>query len=112
MLFGQEIAASKVVQIEQMLESLMIDLGILAGELYNASMHDTSMKIPAGGLLSTSTDLVRFAVAINKGKLLNKESVDSMWTHQKTLDGNSTDYGLGWKIESRFGRKFVSHTGG
>ena len=88
------------------------DHNLLAGELYNASMHDTSMKIPAGGLLSTSTDLVRFAVAINKGKLLNKESVDSMWTHQKTLDGNSTDYGLGWKIESRLGRKFVSHTGG
>ena len=37
------------------------------GEIYNAPLHDTSMKIPGGGLLSTAEDLVRFGIAVQTG---------------------------------------------
>ena len=40
------------------------------GALYNASLHDTSMKVPGGGLGSTAVDLVKFALAHNTGLLL------------------------------------------
>lgn len=82
------------------------------GKLLNAMMHDTSMKIPGGGLLSTSPDLVRFAVALNSGKLLKDTTRTEMWTAQETTDGRKTTYGLGWGVGSVRGMRVVSHTGG
>jgi CubicO group peptidase (beta-lactamase class C family)/D-alanyl-D-alanine dipeptidase len=82
------------------------------GKLYNAALHDTSMKIPGGGLLATAADLLRFACAINTGRLLNEESRQQMWTNQKTSDGKLINYGFGWRVQKRFGTKLVSHTGG
>ena len=83
-----------------------------AGELYNAPLHDTSVKIPGGGLVSTAPDLVRFATAVNSGKLLRPESLKAMWEPQHTLSGESSDYGLGWRILEHDGQKIVGHSGG
>lgn len=82
------------------------------GELYNAALHDTSMKIPGGGLVSTAADLVRFAIAVNTGKLLNEKTRKEMWSRQKTRDGQETTYGLGWQVEGQGERMLVSHSGG
>ncbi|MEZ5944826.1 MAG: serine hydrolase [Planctomycetaceae bacterium] len=84
---------------------------LVEGELYNATLHDTSVKIPGGGLLSTAPDLVRFATALNRGELLTDQTLDAMWTRQQTTDGKQTDYGLGWKVGQHSGRKMVSHGG-
>lgn len=85
---------------------------LVAGQLYNAPLHDTSMKVPAGGLLSTASDLVRFAIALNTGKLLGDETRNEMWTSQKTTDGKQTGYGLGLRVARHANRKVVYHTGG
>ena len=82
------------------------------GELYNAPLHDTSMKIPGGGLLSTVEDLARFAIAVNTDRILTAESRRQMWTRQKTNSGTETRYGLGWQIAQRRGRRNVWHSGG
>ena len=82
------------------------------GELYNAPLHDTSVKIPGGGLLSNAGDLVRFATSLNQGNLLPQNALDEMWTAQTTTDGKSTGYGLGWRVRTKDGEKTVSHTGG
>ena len=82
------------------------------GELYNAQLHDTSMKIPGGGLLSTSADLVRFASAVNRGKIVSQqELLQQMWTGQETNGGFKSGYGLGWAIGHYKGRKLVLHSG-
>lgn len=82
------------------------------GEIYNAVLHDTSMKIPGGGLLSTASDLVRFALAVRDGKLVKPESVAAMWSMQKTRDGKDTGYGLGWGLRMTDGKLTgVSHGG-
>ncbi|MEX2187336.1 MAG: serine hydrolase domain-containing protein [Pirellulales bacterium] len=83
-----------------------------AGDLYNAPLHDTSSKIPGGGLLSTAPDLVRFALAMNARKLLKDEMLAAAWTSQKTKDGKETGYGLGWRIGEVGGHRAVSHGGG
>ena len=83
-----------------------------SGKIYNAPLHDTSVKIPGGGLVSTAPDLVRYASAIQAGKLLGGESVEAMWTPQHTTDGKETEYGLGWRIVRKDGPKVVGHSGG
>ncbi|MCL6565476.1 MAG: beta-lactamase family protein [Acidobacteriia bacterium] len=85
-----------------------------AGQLINATLHDTSMKVPGGGLLSTAADLVRFGLAVLEGRLVQPQTRDAMWTRQKTSDGNGTGYGLGWAIGTlpSNGAPVVSHSGG
>lgn len=82
------------------------------GTVYNAPLHDTSMKVPGGGLLSTAEDLVRFGIAINTGALLPKDAVESMWTELSTADGKPTGYGLGWGVTpAQDGIRRITHSG-
>ena len=82
------------------------------GAPYNADLHDTSMKMPGGGLLSTAEDLVRFGIALNTGVLLPKDLVETMWTDQKTTNGEPTGYGLGWGVTPmQDGVRRLTHSG-
>lgn len=49
--------------------------------------------------LSTATDLVRFAIAINGGKLLQPATVQLLQAPQRLSSGQETGYGLGWDLE-------------
>ncbi len=84
------------------------------GQLINAALHDTSMKVPGGGLLSTASDLVHFALAVLEGKLVRPETRDAMWTRQRVRDGTRTVYGFGWALNGtgQEGTAVVSHSGG
>lgn len=81
------------------------------GELLNSRLADTSYKIPGGGLCSTVDDLARFAIALNTGKLLKRETVERMWVSQKTTDGKETNYGFGWGTTRKNGMRFIAHNG-
>lgn len=81
------------------------------GTIVNAAMHDTSMKVPGGGLLSTAEELARFVLALNSGKLVKLATVEQMWTSQKTKEGKETGYGMGWQVSSNNGKKLVLHGG-
>jgi CubicO group peptidase (beta-lactamase class C family) len=85
---------------------------VKAGDILNAQLHDTSMKIPGGGIASTAIDLVKFAIAVNTDKLVKPETREQMWTLQKTKDGKETGYALGWSIgQTAEGMKLVMHNG-
>lgn len=94
-----------------LLTALPDDHNFVEGELYRSTLHDTSMKIPGGGLLSTAPDLVRFATSVGRGELLKPETIRAMWTPQKTNDGKQTSYGLGWSVGRKSGRAAVWHGG-
>jgi CubicO group peptidase (beta-lactamase class C family) len=83
-----------------------------SGELQNSALADTSYKIPGGGFCSTVEDLVKFALAVQSGKLVQPQTVEQLWTKQKTADGKETAYALGFGVEERNGLKIVSHGGG
>jgi CubicO group peptidase (beta-lactamase class C family) len=65
-------------------------------------MRDIDYSCYAGSsvFLSTPSDLVRFAIAINSGKLLQPETVHLLQTSQRLTSGQETGYGLGWDLES------------
>jgi CubicO group peptidase (beta-lactamase class C family) len=69
---------------------------------------DLSYKYPAGGLLSTATDLVKFG-----NELLNRKAMHRLlFTSLQTNDGKETGYGLGWYVgKDRNGHRIWYHSG-
>jgi len=63
------------------------------------------------GVLSTVDDLARWDDALAKGTLLDKTTLEQMWTPAKLTDGRVTHYGLGWEIGSWRGHRVVAHQG-
>lgn len=65
-------------------------------------MRDLNYSCYAGSsvFLSTPSDLVRFGMAINSGKLLKPATVELLQTPQRLASGEETSYGLGWDIET------------
>ncbi len=81
-------------------------------KLLNDFAVDVSNKIPGGGWCSTAGDLVRFAGTLNSGKLLSEQSLETMWTPQKTTDGKQTNAGYGCFIDNVDDDRLISHSGG
>jgi serine beta-lactamase-like protein LACTB len=65
-------------------------------------MREIDLSCYSGGgvFLSTASDLVRFAMAVNGGKLLQPATVELLQTSQRLRSGQETGYGLGWDLET------------
>ena len=74
--------------------------------LVNAGYIDMSIPHGAGALYSTVEDLFRWDRALYTEKLVKNDSLKKIFTPFKN------DYGYGWFISERFGRKCVQHGGG
>ena len=76
------------------------------GDTYrDPDLSDMSVRFSAGGLFSTTTDLMALARALSAGKILKRAKVDEMWTDR----GNG--YGYGWFVENENNRRAVGHNG-
>ena len=62
--------------------------------------HNLSCYAGSMAFLSTPSDLVRFGLAINSGKLLQPATVQLLQTSQQLTSGQETGYGLGWDLET------------
>jgi len=67
--------------------------------LHVMRLLDYSCYAGASVFLSTPSDLVRFGMAINSGKLLKPATVESLQTSQRLASGEETGYGLGWRLK-------------
>ena len=54
----------------------------------------------AAAFLSTPSDLVRFGLAMNNGRLIKPETVQMLQAPQRLTSGEETGYGLGWDLET------------
>jgi len=61
---------------------------------------DYSCYAGSSVFVSTPSDLVRFAMAIEGGKLLQPATVQLLQTPQRLASGEHTGYGLGWDFET------------
>lgn len=82
------------------------------GQLFNDTHVDVRYKLPGGGWCSTAGDLARFAIALMDGKLITSQSLERMWTVQKTANGTATNSGLGCFVDEAGGYRRISHSGG
>jgi len=79
--------------------------------VHEAPLHDTSIKVPGGGLLSTVDDMARFAIAVMSGQLVQPDMLTKMWTKPKTRDGKESEYGFGFLIGEKNGQMRVYNDG-
>jgi serine beta-lactamase-like protein LACTB len=70
------------------------------GQLRNAPAIDISNRLPAGGYLTTATDLGRFIEALLNDRLVKHATFATMTTPAKLKDGRKVEYGLGWGVET------------
>ena len=72
-----------------------------------AWFHFGAEAYTAGGLLSTTEDLARWATALHGGALLGPAARRALWG-----DTASTGFGVGWVIGRYRGQRTVGHSGG
>jgi CubicO group peptidase (beta-lactamase class C family) len=68
--------------------------------LHGMGTMDFSCYAGASVFLSTPSDLVRFALAVQHARLLKPETATMLQTSQRLASGTPTEYGLGWDLES------------
>jgi CubicO group peptidase (beta-lactamase class C family) len=79
----------------------------------NAPYVDSSYKWAGGGFLSTPEDLVRFGQAHAGPGILRAETLEELQTPQTLRNGESTNYGIGWRTSvQEDGDQTLGHSGG
>lgn len=79
----------------------------------NAPLADLSIKYAGGGIISNPDDLLKFSANLISGKLITRETLDTMLVPVRLRSGKIIDYSLGVTsgIDEN-GRKYFTHTGG
>lgn len=80
--------------------------------IINAPVVDNSYKWAGGGFLSTTSDLIKFGEAHMNAGFLSASTLNTFTTSQVLDNGDSTFYGVGWRIIQHDGRSGYGHTGG
>jgi serine beta-lactamase-like protein LACTB, mitochondrial len=62
--------------------------------------HNLSCYAGSMAFLSTASDMVRFGMAMNSGKLLQPATAQLLQTSQQLSSGRETGYGLGWHLNT------------
>jgi CubicO group peptidase (beta-lactamase class C family) len=75
------------------------------GELKNSRWADMSIKMAAGGWVTTVSDLVRFMDAWMAGRLVSQPTMKTMLEAYRLRSGVLDDFGLGWFIDDYHGMK-------
>src|SRR5205809_5216668 len=71
-----------------------------AGIFHVAPAVDNSYKWAGGGFVSTAEDLVRFGSTLLDPGFLKRETLDLLFTSQRTNAGTETGYGIGWFLRT------------
>jgi CubicO group peptidase (beta-lactamase class C family) len=87
---------------------------LVKGELKNQEWVSPTLNTTADGALYFSIlDLAKWDAALYTEKLLKRSSLEQMWTVTKLNNGqpNSGQYGFGWSILTKGGRRVLDHGG-
>lgn len=83
------------------------------GRVCNAPYMDNSFRWAGGGFLSSVEDLLKFGAAHLEPGFHQAETLQALFTSQRTTAGKETGYGIGWRTEREqdTGRWRVWHHG-
>jgi CubicO group peptidase (beta-lactamase class C family) len=81
------------------------------GVLVNAPFLSWKLPFAAGAICATASDLLKWQVALDSGRVLKASSLKLMRTPTMLADGTTVDYGLGTRLGSLEGHRILGHTG-
>jgi CubicO group peptidase (beta-lactamase class C family) len=87
---------------------------LVRGELKNQEWVSPTLNTTADGSLYFSIlDLAKWDAALYTERLLQRSSLEQMWTPVRLNDGrpNSGHYGFGWEITESRGHRLIDHEG-
>ncbi|WP_444943906.1 serine hydrolase domain-containing protein [Microbulbifer sp. ZKSA006] len=70
------------------------------GTLINSPEVNSSYKYAGGGMLSTPSDLVKFALSHLDERYLSAESISEIFSPGTLASGDELSYGMGWIVDS------------
>ena len=79
--------------------------------LRNAAPTSVTWAYSEGGLVSSVSDLAKADAGLFTAKLLNKTTLEQMWSPTRLNDGTIARYGFGWNIGSDPARRQLYHSG-
>lgn len=97
---------------KELIENRAQGYDVERGVITNDDLLGTSHPFAAGALLSTGGDLVRWAMALQGGKVVKPESFAAMTTKKVLQNGHDTHYGFGLIVDDFADRPRISHGGG
>jgi tetratricopeptide (TPR) repeat protein len=65
----------------------------------------------ANGVISTTADLAKYAIALDGGQLVSAKSKAAMFTPTKSTRGEALPYGLGWFSQTYMNERVIWHYG-
>lgn len=83
---------------QQMIENLQKAYTVKSGRLVPSLVVNNSNKYAGGGMLSTPTDLVKFALAHTHNNFLKNSSLKMMFTNAMLENGKAVTHGIGWRV--------------
>lgn len=84
----------------------------VGGDLFNAYYTDVSQQLSAGGVYSTTEDLLRLDQALYDQSFLSQKTLAAMFTPVIGNYGPAPTYSYGWFVNQQLGRRAISHPGG
>ncbi len=82
------------------------------GKLVEAPAITWALPWAAGAVCATASDLVRWQLALERGRIVKPETLAEMRRPTVLRDGTRIDYGLGTRLGSRAGHPVFGHSGG
>ncbi|HEY1895205.1 MAG TPA: serine hydrolase domain-containing protein, partial [Terracidiphilus sp.] len=84
---------------------------VVNGKLMPAAKMNWKLPFAGGGVCSTASDLLKWQMALNKGRVVSKHSLAAMRSPTTLADGAGIDYGLGTRIGQLEGHPVFGATG-
>jgi CubicO group peptidase (beta-lactamase class C family) len=82
------------------------------GQLKNQEWVAPSLNTTAdGALYLTLRDLIKWAKALDEGRVPSRAALDTAWTPVRLADGATYPYGFAWYLNDQRGHPRISHTG-
>ncbi len=82
------------------------------GQIRKAGMMSYSYLHAAGGMCTNIDDLAKWTEAVFGERIISRASLVECLTPLRLNDGKSSGMGMGWFVETLYGRPYVYHGGG
>ncbi|HEY7119789.1 MAG TPA: serine hydrolase domain-containing protein [Tepidisphaeraceae bacterium] len=105
-------SSTRIVSLSALIPNRAAGYQWAGGTLRNGQyVAESILGYGGGGIVSTASDMAKWAIALDGEKLLKRATFEQAWTAMKLNDGKASSYGLGWGVGSVNGHKYVSHSG-